>query len=256
MSPRLSALRLKSWQATSAVALAFASLGLGGCGASDPSTGPSEPAERVHNPLCVAPAGVSNAPQSIAETLRLLDALPKPLTIPCFLESLARPLSIHATFGILSAQPAVGARSPRIFLFFGPNTMSIAPEGDGATVLEFGEERPDYRSLKAELAFPITLPQVPAAAPFDKTAFNDTVSTCGLCHAAESREPNAPSLHAFVSQALRPLPRNQVTSAALSYELGICDPKVEPERCAILDGLLGWGPVSDAQFPEAMATFN
>lgn len=225
-----------------------------GCSGSDASA-PAGPVVRTPTPGCQAPAGVSSSPQTIAETVALLNALPKPVTLPCFLESLARPLSIHATFGILSAQPAVGARSPRIFLFLGTNTLSIAPDGVGSTVLEFGEQRPNYRSLKAELEFPVTS-ELPPAAPFDRAAFNDQVTTCGLCHAGEEREPNEPSPHAFVSQALRPLPKNQVTSAALLHELQICNRTAEPARCAILDGLLGWGAVSDAQFPEAMATFE
>ena len=78
------------------------------------------PAVRQHTTGCRAPSSVSNAPQSIAETVTLINALPKPLTLPCFLESLARPLEMSATFSVVSAQPAVGHRSPRVFLFLGP----------------------------------------------------------------------------------------------------------------------------------------
>jgi hypothetical protein len=222
---------------------AVAVAGAGGAQVRGPSVG------------CRAPAGVSNNPQSIAETITLLNALPKPLTIPCFVESLARPLQMHATFGILSAQPAVGARSPRIFLFLGPNTMSIVPDGVGAYVLEFGEKRENFRSLKGELAFPVN-DQVPASAPFDRVIFNDQLTTCGLCHANEVAEPNAATARAFVSQSLRPPARNDVSIPFLQNELANCNRASEPYRCSILDALLSLGPVSETAFPLEMATFE
>ena len=204
---------------------------------------------------CRAPAGVSNNPQSIAETITLLNALPKPLSIPCFLESLARPIPMLATFGVLSAQPAVGVRSPRLFLFLGPNRMSVVPDGVGASVLEFGEERPGYRSLKGEIEFPLT-GDIPQSAPFDRVLFNDQLTTCGLCHAAEQAEVSPFTTHAFVSQSLRPAPRNAVTLQSLQYELAICNRGAEPYRCAMLDSLFSLGPVTDGQFPPEMRTFE
>jgi hypothetical protein len=183
-----------------------------------------------------------------------MNALPKPLTLPCFLESLARPLEAHATRSVFSAQPAVGEKSPRIFLFIVPNIMSIVPEGEGAPLLEFGEQRPGNRSLKAELVFPIT-GEVTPQAPYERLMFNDTVTSCGFCHAAESPEPAIVGTRAFISQSLRPLQSDQVGVDALRRELKACDTAVTPERCAMLDALLGWGEVTDRAFPEDMATF-
>src|SRR5450432_198125 len=88
--------------------------GASGGAAGAPVAGAGGAQYREPSPQCRAPAGVSNNPQSIAETITLLNALPKPLSIPCFLESLARPIPVLATFGVLSAQPAVGVRSPRV----------------------------------------------------------------------------------------------------------------------------------------------
>ncbi len=229
--------------------------GAGGSAGASVAGGGSGGAPVVHNPLCVAPPGVSNDPQSIAETLTLLNALPKPLTIPCFLESLARPLQFNATKGTLSAQPAVGARSPRIFLFLGPNTMSVAPEGDGAFVLEFGEKRENLRSLKGELLFPLAA-EVPPSAPFERVHFNDTITTCGLCHSSEVQDPTIGSARAFVSTSYRPLPENRVLADSLLHEQQICDHGAEPYRCQMLDALFAWGTVNDAEFPNAMATFQ
>lgn len=209
---------------------------------------------RTPTPGCRAPAGVSNAPKSIAETMTLINALPKPLTLPCFLESLARPLATYATFSVISAQPAVGSRSPRIFLSIGANTMSIVPDGVGEPLLEFGEARPNYRSLKAEFEFPLLMP-VLASTPYDRVMFNDQITSCALCHADEVQDSSISGVRAFVSQSFRPTPGERVSLAALQHELDICDRTREPSRCALLDGLLGWGPLVDFEFPTQMATF-
>ena len=223
-------------------------------GPSQPSE-PSQPSLRTPTPGCRAPAGVSNSPSTISEALSLINALPKPLSLPCFLESLARPLQIHATLSLFSAQPAVGQRSPRIFLFQGPTLFSIVPDGDGAPLLEFGEQRPEFRSLKAELVFPVVSALEPSA-PFDKLMFGTQITTCGGCHAREVQEGEIGGVRTFVSLALRPQPEDQVSVESLRHELSICDRTLEPQRCAILDGLLGWGDVTDRNFPAEMATFG
>ena len=219
------------------------------------SSAPTSPASRSPTPGCRAPAGVSNAPRTIDETVTLINALPKPLSLPCFLESLARPLEINATFSLLSFQPAQGRRSPRIFIFQDPTVMSIVPEGDGAPLLEFGEQRPEFRSLKAEIEFPVSTLLAPSA-PFDHLLFNSQLTNCGACHAGEVEESEVAGVRRFVSQALRPRPSDQVSAASLVHELEICDRAREPQRCAMLDGLLGWGQVSERAFPEGMSTFG
>ena len=225
-----------------------------GCG-SQPEAGTSEPAGRTPTPGCRAPSGVSNAPHTIAETVGLINALPKPLSLPCFLESLARPLQINASISLFSAQPSSGARSPRIFLFQDATVMSIVPEGDGQQLLEFGEQRPEFRSLKAEIKFPVTT-QLGPSAPFDTLLFNAQVTTCGVCHSGELQESEISGMRTFVSLALRPRPVDQVSALSLRHELEICDRNLEPQRCAMLDGLMGWGEVTDRSFPVEMATFG
>lgn|GEM_PF-408768 len=227
-------------------------------GCSDPASSPGEPSEpsaRIPTPGCRAPAGVSDSPRTIGETVTLINALPKPLSLGCFLESLARPLQINATNSLFSAQPAQGSRSPRIFVFQDPNVMSIVPAGDGAALLEFGEQRPEFRSLKAEIVFPVSAKLEPSA-PFDKLLFNSQLTSCAGCHAGELQESEISGVRSFVSLALRPRPRDQVSAQSLIHELAICDRVLEPERCAILDGLLGWGQVTDRDFPVEMAVFG
>ncbi len=225
-----------------------------------PSTAPpapsaAAPAPRPHNPGCAPPTGVSNAPRSIAETVAMLNAMPKPVTLPCFLEALARPLEISATNSVFSAQPSQGPGTPRIFLFRDPNTMSIVPAGSGAPLLEFGEQRPNYRSLKAEIEFPV-IAELSPTAPFERVLFSDQVTTCGVCHSAEVVESNLSGVNHYVSQSLRPFRQDLVSTAFLQQELAVCDRTLEPGRCAMLDGLLGWGPVTDHAFPADMATFG
>ena len=223
-------------------------------GCSDPAAS-GAPAPQGGTPVCRAPAGVSDSPRTISETVTLINALPKPLTLPCFLESLARPLQIHATYSLFSAQPAEGLRSPRIFLFQDPTLLSIVPAGDGASLLEFGEQRAEFRSLKAEIAFPVLAPLEPSA-PFDRLLFNPQITTCGGCHAEERPESEISGVSRFVSRALRPLPRDQVTALSLAHELEICDRALEPQRCAMLQALLGRGPVTDRDFPVDMPIFG
>jgi len=198
---------------------------------------------------------VSNSPRTIDEAVTLINALPKPLSLPCFLESLARPLEISATNSLFSAQPAQGVRSPRIFLFQDPTVLSIVPEGDGAPLLEFGEQRPEFRSLKAEITFPVAT-QLERSAPFDHLLFTSQLTTCGGCHSGELQESEILGVRTFVSLALRPRPQELVPAASLVHELEICDRAQEPQRCAMLDALLGWGPVTERAFPAEMSTFG
>lgn len=208
-----------------------------------------------HSPGCVAPAGVSNQPESIAQTVTLIEALPKPLTLPCFIEALGRPLRLHASQSEFSAQPAFGARSPRVFLFLGANIMTIVPTGPGAHLLEFGEQRADFRSLKAEIAFPVTEP-ITAEAPFRQVMFNDELTNCAFCHAEEVLDPNVTGTKAFVSRALRPVPRSRVALDVFRRERELCSPASEPERCAMLEALFGWGQTEEQDFPPDMPTFQ
>lgn len=203
---------------------------------------------------CVAPEGVSNAPTTVLETLDLINALPQPVTLPCFIESLERPLRLYATSGVLSAQPAVGRRSPRLFLFLGNMSVSIVPEGNGSSLLEFGELESDTRSLKAEVEFPVvgTLSEADA---FDRLMYNETLTSCAFCHASEKQHEGITSTRAFVSIALRPSPFERVSLASVLAEHTLCDPEAEPDRCAMFRALFDHGEVVDGEFPEAMPTF-
>jgi hypothetical protein len=185
----------------------------------------------------------------------LANALPKPLTLPCYLEALARPLPLHATLSQFSAQPAQGVRSPRIFVYFEPLMMTVVPAGIGQHLLEFGEQRAEFRSLKGELGFPLEGEVMPGSV-YEQTLFSDTLTACAFCHASEELDASVPGGHAFVSQSLRPRDGQRVSLDSLRTELEACDAEVEPERCAMLDSLFGWGETVDWEFPIEMATFG
>lgn len=210
---------------------------------------------RQHHEGCVSPAEVSASPASIEDSVALVNAMPRPLTLPCFLEALARPLQLNATRSEFSAQPAEGERSPRIFVSLGALTFSVVPEGIGASLLEIGEVRAEHRSLKAELHFPVTKEVTPSE-PYERVLFSEDLTACAFCHAAEVRDESVPGGNGYVSQALRPRPYERISLDSLRLEHEACDPGAEPDRCALLDALFGWGEVVEFEFPADMDTFG
>jgi hypothetical protein len=180
--------------------------------------------------------------------------MPKPVTLPCFLDTLARPLQFHATQSIFSLQPAAGLRSPRIFLFSGPLIMSVVPEGTGSSLLEFGELRSESRSLKGEIEFPVTA-ELPDSAPYERILFNPTLTSCGFCHAAEEPAADLPLVPAFVSQALRPRPNERTSLDVVFAQWLACDATAEPARCAMLKSLFERGEIVEHDFPSTLGTF-
>jgi len=223
------------------------------CGSAPEGTSPA-PAEPAHTPSCRAPASVSNQPHTIDETVALINALPKPLSLPCFVEALGRPLQLNAARSSTSAQPAVGDRSPRIFVKLDTLTLSVVPAGVGASLLEMGEARPGLRSLKGELEFPI-LQVLPPSAAYDHASYDGTITKCAFCHAIEAPESFAWGGRGFVSQALRPYYSQQVPLVSVEAEAASCDPALEAERCAMLHALFGWGPSLSWDFPAEMDQF-
>jgi hypothetical protein len=183
--------------------------------------------------------------------VNVLNALPKPVSLPCFLETLARPLEVHATVSRISAQPSVGARSPRIFMFYDGLRLSIALDGVGSRALEFGEIRDEFRSLKAEIGFPVTA-QLSPGAPFERVLYNQAGTSCGFCHAAEQAAEDVSFTSAFTSLALRPAAEDAVSIESLSAELADCDAVAEPERCAMLKSLFEQGAPLEQAFPASL----
>jgi len=232
-----------------ATAIAASSTGCMSDGAGKADTG------MTNTTRCVAPKGAPTSPQTIADVLALVNALPSPVTLPCFVQALARPLQIHATVSTISAQPSVGTRSPRIFIFWEGLRASIVPAGAGAPLLELGEILPESRSRKAEIFFPVTTPLDPVT-PYDRILFTPTVTRCGFCHQAEEPDPDITFTSAFTSVALRPLDSYAVSIASLASELATCDPTAEADRCALLQALFDQATPVEHPFPADLPTIQ
>lgn len=224
---------------------------------------PAEPAPPVDGPpttplgraRCQAPEGTTGAPRTIEEAVQLLNALPKPTSVACFVESLERPLTAFATKSVFSAQPALSARSPRVFLRYGLLWISIVIDGDSSSLIEFGYLMVGDRlqSIKAELALPLEAP-VPPSAPYDRVREGEG-TICGFCHFGERKVPELTFADVYASEAFRPRPDTYVSIEELRLESQRCDVKAEPQRCEMLAAVFGGGPVEETLFPDRMVTF-
>lgn len=224
----------------------------GSCAPPAAPPGPDAAPEAAPVPArCRAPAGVSAAPRTILEVAALANALPHPLTLTCFLESLDRPLEVNLALSTVSLQPAPTRRSPRIFLFSGDVILSLVPAGTGKDLLEMGQLVSADRSVKAELKFPLE-GQVAPDEPFAHV-LSDAGTTCRFCHPTETHAPEI-SPSAYVSGAFSPLSRAQIDLPTLQEERAACDPAAEPERCAFLRALFDHGEVRGRNFPPSIPT--
>jgi hypothetical protein len=196
---------------------------------------------------CRPAGGVSGAPQSIADVVALANALPRPLTLPCFLESLDRPLGVQPIVSIVSLQPSAGPRNPRIFLLWDKLIVSVVPAGTGQSLLEMGQLVAPDRSLKGELGFPISGPVDPGT-PFARIVTGQATS-CGFCHGNETPAGDVGGAPSFVSGAFAPSSRSLQDLAALRHERETCDDAAEPARCAFLRALFDHGEVRPQAFP-------
>jgi hypothetical protein len=185
-----------------------------------------------------------------------INELPHPVELSHLLESLARPLSLNASSNTQSAQPAMGKRSPRIFLILNETlSRSFVPGAD--RTLEFGERNandPGF-SVKAEVHFPVEDQLAPEDA-FTRLAPDaatgrtlEEASKCSTCHDNEKPTPDYPFLGAFTSAIVKPSAFFAVDVAAIRQERDTCVPASEPERCAVLEALFGHGDVIQKAFP-------
>ena len=209
---------------------------------------PDEPESRWPLPRsCEAPAGLGS-PASIEQVVELVNALPKPTSLPCLLESHDRPLSIYASTSVGGAQPASGPESPRIFLFRGDLTMSVVPRGFGHDRLELSHAIGDRLSIKAELTFPVQQ-VLPASAPYDEVDLGEG-STCGVCHGSETQVESIDFATAWASDVYQDEDGLAVSLAFLRQNALDCDHEAEPERCEMLDALFGHGEVGAGDLPR------
>lgn len=240
-----------------------------GCGAApgdaiplgdqEPGVGGTSSGVGSPNPLgrarCTAPTGVSGSPKTTQQALDLLNALPKPTSVACFLESLDRPLTVYATSSVFSAQPALSAASPRLFLKLDHLWLSVVIDGESSYLMEFGYEisGEQPRSIKGELELPIYQPVAPSA-PYDRVRYGEGTG-CGLCHSDERPVEGSSFINAFSSIAFRPRPDSRVAVDDLKNGLRSCDWQANAHRCEMLSAVFDGGAVVEVAFPDAMSTF-
>jgi hypothetical protein len=203
---------------------------------------------------CEPADGTTGSPTTIAETVDLINGLPRPVTIACFLQSLDRPLKIIATNSVISAQPAHGVDSPRIFLLLPGLSLSVVPDGKSRDLLEFGELVGAKRSIKGELHFPIE-DTLTYASPFEGILRTTGGTICATCHATEEAVPYHGVDFAYESVAYRISQNFEVAFAHVESQYASCDAAVQPVRCANLAALFDQGEVSRGDFPADMPVF-
>ena len=197
---------------------------------------------------CPPPSG-TEAPQSVEAVVALVNALPKPTTLSCYLQALPRPLELYATTSAFSAQPAAGQGDPRIFAFSGPLVQSVVPSGDGAELLELSLLTSETRSVKAEIEFPVEAELAPAD-PYDQVR-SGTGTACGVCHLDEFPSALVTITTAYESAALQPAPELEVSLSLARQYARDCDAAETPDRCGVLTGLFAHGDTAPGAFPAS-----
>ncbi len=202
---------------------------------------------------CEAPTEASNLRSSIESVINLINALPRPVTIPCVIDVLPRPLKVNATSSALSVQPAEGLQNPRIFIELNSVILTFALTGEGSTTIEFSHILSDTMSIKGEIAFPVkdTLPITAAYDEIKRTT--GTGTRCSGCHFSEAAAGGTFPDVAFVSKALRPFDKNDVSIDILQQLKDHCG-NTRSERCDMLDALFRGGVPRRYSFPSAMPT--
>lgn len=221
-----------------------------GNGSSGAEPDPKDPA------ICHAPTWVNGTPQTIEDVTALINALAEEhggtVELPCFVASLNRPLGAAGSSGFVSAQPAGGPLSPRMFLWSGALVMSVVPEGIGANLLEMGLQTEPTHSIKAEIEFPVTAPLSPSA-PYDRIV-GQTGSTCSACHVHEKPAASITWAKAYESEVLRIADYDSVDLSSVALETKRCDPAIEPQRCALLSAIFDQGNYHAQEFAREART--
>jgi hypothetical protein len=220
---------------------------------STPSSSPKTTRTR-----CSLPSSSNSNPANLRELLQLINSMPLPLTLPCFVDVLAHPLKLSATISNVSAQPAPDDENPRFFLFSGMESkliLSVVPSGEGAKALEYSFLVSETESVKGEILFPVEYP-LDLDQLGKRLLRKDGVpgSTCGACHANERLADSSRfGADHYVSRALQPKSSSLVSQRRLN-ELALKCKSQASERCALFDAIFGTSGIEIQSFPAAMPT--
>jgi len=205
--------------------------------------------------LCSSPPDIALV--DIQSVVDWINAMEKPLTLPCFIQSLPRPLRIQPAYSEFSAQPSPNAGSPRIFFFFDRLILTVAVDQDFAEMpyplleMSYLVDEPNLITTKAELKFPI-VETLSAGSPYLDLSFNERISQCSFCHPRESIRETIEDKPVYQSTMLRPARPQPVER--LYQENIACEASREPHRCAMLASIVDHGELVPFQFPAGAPT--
>lgn len=201
---------------------------------------------------CAPGPSASGAPRTIEQVVDLINSLPKPVSVACFVESLDAPLKVFASNSAASLQLSTGPEDPRWFIFSLPLIISVTSDGPGAELLEMGVLEPgNRRAVLGELRMPIQT-AIQHALPFDRISKGEG-TTCGFfCHKDEERDPRIHFAEAFVSKSIRAAAGSEVTLDTLRGVLSRCQSPTASARCELLRALLVTGRAQREDFPADM----
>lgn len=244
-----------------------------------PTPSPS-PTPELETASCRAPEGMEIT--DINSVTDWINALPKPVTMPCFVQSLPRPLHVNFTNSVFSAQPALGKTKPRMFIFYDDLILSVVTfhddrrydlDEDPVDLMEFSfftnRNDSDGRAyelsgIKGEYQFPYSK-TIAYEEPFAHIA-RATGTPCGGCHKSErivdESSPykydslgNVIDTNIFESAVIQSREDLVVSVKYMKREHALCDAESEPVRCEILDAIFGHGDVIETDFPKGTVTF-
>lgn len=200
-------------------------------------------------------SGVSTSlknPQSIDQMMSLIQALPKPLTIDCFISALRKPLKIYAVDNAFSAQPSAGPENPRIFLVNNRLIMSVVPAGIGRFLLEVSQVVGPSVSVKGEIEFPVKT-NIPPDSVYTRIRDNAFAGTsCRVCHMNETTYASTQTTSVFASRLIPPDPFKRVSQASMLGQASRCNPEKELYRCLMLRAIFIDGQATDTEFPTGL----
>jgi hypothetical protein len=198
------------------------------------------------------PCAVGARVESVEAALDLVDALPTPVTMDCWLSALERPLGLVLTSDVFNTQPAEGPRSPRIIVRGDDLAITVVPVGEARGLMEFGERGEAGLFVRAELDFPIEERPIDRQYAYDRVlAFpGASESGCRVCHVDEVALGDG----RFANNALRPPDELVVPLEVLLDERASCDPAEDPYRCAMFAALVDHGEVYERPFAEEVST--
>lgn len=185
------------------------------------------------------------SPTTFEGVAELVNKLPKPLSVNCFLYNYDHPMNIFAVDNELNAQPSGGPDNPRIFIIKNDFTISVVPLGPGKDNVEFSKIVSNGKSVKGDLHFPI-----------EETIEEDTIfsgivnetndgTVCRLCHGQESQYSGL----SYSSNIIPPDESLRITKQDLSEEIKKCRTDETSSRCAMINYIYSAGEVSDIPWP-------